>query len=52
MTLYEIRQIVHHYDKKIHLRRYRRMEQLRNYLTQFADYDDEYQLTAKDVLDL
>lgn len=52
MTLYEIRQIVHHYDKKIHFQRYRRMEQLRNYLTQFAAYDEEYQLTAKDVLDL
>ncbi|QRN04023.1 hypothetical protein GH742_09150 [Legionella sp. MW5194] len=52
MTLYEIRQIVRHYDKKIHFRRSRRMEQLRNFLTQFADYDEEYQLTAKDVLGL
>lgn len=52
MKLNEIRQILNQYNKKIHFRTYRRIEQLRNYLGQFANYDDEYQLTAKDVLDL
>lgn len=52
MKLNEIRQILNQYNKKIHFRTYRRIEQLRNYLRQFANYDDEYQLTAKDVLDL
>ncbi|KTC96163.1 protein kinase domain-containing protein [Legionella erythra] len=52
MTLYEIRQLLNDYHKKIHFQSYHRIEQLRHYLHQFAGEADEYELTAKDVLDL